>query len=148
MTIRIFEKSDYDNVFDMWLHTKGMGLNETDDSREGIEKYLDRNPRTSFVAVEDDKIVGVIMCGHDGRRGFIHHTAVLDDYRRRGIATALVNTALEALKKEGINKAVLVVMTDNESGNAFWEHYGFKTRDDLNYRNRALAELKAIKTGK
>lgn len=124
------------------------GLNDVDDSREGITKYLKRNPRTCFVADAEDKdgIVGVIMSGHDGRRGFIHHTCVASEFRHNGIGTRLVNTALEALHAEGISKVALVVFGRNEDGNAFWERLGFTTRPDLNYRNKALVELERIDT--
>lgn len=81
--IRVMTIEDYDGVYDLWIHTPGMGLNTTDDSREGIEKYMERNPATCFVAEDDGKIIGAIMAGHDGRRGFIHHTAVAPAYRNR-----------------------------------------------------------------
>lgn len=144
--IRVMTIGDYDSVYDLWINTPGMGLNLTDDSREGIEKYLRRNPTTCFVASCDGKTVGVIMSGHDGRRGFIHHTAVLPEYRNRGIAKALVENAMEALEKEGINKAALVVFERNELGNGFWEKIGFTKRDDLVYRNKNIKDLVRIDT--
>jgi len=118
-----------------------MGLNNLDDSYDGIERYLKRNPTTCFVAVSgDEEIIGVILCGHDGRRGFIHHTAVKVSERKQGIGSALVNAALQALQDEGIVKVALVVFTKNEVGNDFWEQRGFISREDLNYRNRTLNE--------
>lgn len=144
--IRKMTIEDYETVYDLWISTPGMGLNDLDDSREGIEKYLKRNPNTCFVAEGDGKITGVILAGNDGRRGFIHHTAVLMEYRNQGIGKKLVDTALEALKKEGIHKVALVVFKHNETGDAFWEKQGFSVREDLKYRNRALAELKRIDT--
>jgi ribosomal protein S18 acetylase RimI-like enzyme len=123
-----------------------MGFNNLDDSREGIEKYLKRNPDTCFVALEGDALAGVILCGHDGRRGFIHHMAVAEGYRNNGIGTALVDAALSALRAEGIHKVALVAFKYNEAGNAFWEKMGFTVREDLNYRNRALSEMKRIDT--
>ena len=108
---------------------------------EGIGKYLKRNPNTSFVAVLDGKVVGVILCGHDGRRGIVQHACVSPDHRRMGIGQKLVELALDALKKEGINKVLLVAFKKNEIGNAFWEAQGFTLREDLNYRNKALAEM-------
>ena len=137
---------DYEQVFTLWRGTPGMGLNTLDDSNDGIAKYLARNPYTSFVAEKDGKIVGVILGGHDGRRGFIHHTAVVTSEQRNGIGTALVNAAMEALEREGINKVVLLVHSDNEKGNTFWEKQGFITRPDLNYRNKAIVELTLIDT--
>lgn len=123
--IRRMSIDDYEGVYNLWINTPGMGLNETDDSREGIEKYLKRNPTTSFVAENEERIIGVIMAGHDGRRGFIHHTAVLPDYRNHGIAERLVDSAMDALEREGIHKVALVAFKKNDLGNGFWEHIGF-----------------------
>lgn len=141
MVIRVMTPADYDAVYALWLSCKGMGLNDIDDSREGISRYLARNPRTSFVA-EDGGIVGCIMAGHDGRRGYIYHTAVCPDRRREGIAAMLVDAALDALKNEGITKVALVAFSHNEQGNAFWTRMGFSERGDLTYRNRTLVTLR------
>jgi len=146
INIREMTVSDYDGVRDLWMHTPGMGLNTTDDSREGIEKFLRRNPSTNFVAECGGEIVGVIMAGHDGRRGYIYHTAVLPAYRNRGIAKKLVDSALSALETEGISKAALVVFKRNTIGNGFWEHIGFTDREDLVYRNKNIRELERIDT--
>ena len=137
---------DYDAVYELWRSTPGMGLNTTDDSREGIGAYLNRNPTTCFVAQEGDRIVGVILSGHDGRRGFIHHTAVSGERQKNGIGSALVERAMQALELEGIHKVALVVISRNEKGNAFWEKRGFTHRDDLVYRNRSITELTRIDT--
>ncbi len=146
MTIRTMTPDDYDQVWALWMSSKNMGFNNVDDSREGIVKYLRRNPSTSFVAVEGDAVVGVILGGHDGRRGFIHHTCVAESCRGRGIGTELLNRCLEALKEEGIHKVALLVFRRNEVGNAFWEKNGFTVREDVAYRNRALSELIRIDT--
>lgn len=138
--------NDYEEVYSLWLSCKGMGLNDIDDSQEGINKYLLRNPDTCFVAICDKMIVGVILSGHDGRRGFIHHTAVNPNYRMMGIASSLLDCAMKALKEQGINKVALVVFDRNQAGNAFWEKQGFTSREDLVYRNKALVELKRIDT--
>ena len=140
---RIMTMEDYSEAYDLWIIC-GNGLNDKDDSPEGIGKYLKRNPSTSFVATCDGKVVGVILCGHDGRRGIIQHACVSPDYRRLGIGNKLVELALEALKKEGINKVLLVAFKKNEGGNAFWEAQGFTLREDLNYRNKALTEMVRI----
>jgi len=132
---------DYEGVYRLWLNTPGMGLNTTDDSGEGIQKYLDRNPNTCFVAERDREVIGVILSGHDGRRGFIYHAAVKVSERGSGIGSRLVDTAMSALEKEGINKVALVVYGRNESGNVFWEKCGFTVRDDLVYRNKNINEL-------
>jgi len=146
MDIRVMTIEDYDGLYALWLSCKGMGLNDVDDSRDGVERYLRRNPTTSFVAVEVGRIVGCIMAGHDGRRGYIYHTAVHPDCRKMGIGAALVNAALEALKRENISKVALVVFSRNETGNVFWERMGFTLREDLCYRNRNLMELVRMDT--
>ena len=144
--IRVMNTEDYDRVYALWMSCKNMGFNNLDDSRQGIEKYLKRNPSTCFVAEQGDAIVGVVLAGHDGRRGFIHHMAVAEDCRRQGIATDLLDQALAALKEEGINKAALLVFNRNEAGNAFWERQGFTARDDVTYRNKTLTEMIRIDT--
>ena len=144
--IRVMNTEDYDRVYALWMSCKNMGFNNLDDSRQGIEKYLKRNPSTCFVAEQDNAIVGVVLAGHDGRRGFIHHMAVAEDCRRQGIATDLLGQALAALKEEGINKAALLVFNRNEAGNVFWERQGFTVRDDVTYRNKELTEMIRIDT--
>jgi ribosomal protein S18 acetylase RimI-like enzyme len=129
---------DYETVYKLWTNTSGMGMRSLDDSREGIEKFLKRNPETNFVAIEGDRIVGVTLGGHDGRRGYIYHTAVDADYRERGVGKSLVEAVMAAFEKEGINKAALVVFSTNEKGNRFWKAMGWKTRSDLNYYNKSI----------
>ena len=146
MNIRPMTINDYEQVYSLWLNTPNMGLNNLDDSEEGIAKYLARNPSTCFIAENNGKVIGVILCGHDGRRGYIHHTAVSQDMQRLGIGSALVSAATAALKAEEINKIALVVFVQNEKGNAFWEKQGFIARDDLVYRNKAIVELTRIDT--
>jgi len=141
VNIRKMTIEDYDQVYALWLSCRGMGLNNVDDSREGIARYLARNPSSCFVAEEEGRILGVIMAGHDGRRGFIYHTSVSPDARGRGIGTQLARAALEALKGDGISKVALVAFTRNETGNAFWEKMGFVARHDLTYRSCALVEM-------
>ena len=141
MNIRVMTKQDYEKVYALWLSCKGMGLNDVDDSREGIARYLRRNPTTSFVAEAEGNIVGCIMAGHDGRRGYIHHTAVRPECRKQGVGTALVEAALTALRAEGISKVALVAFGRNETGNAFWARQGFSLREDLSYRNRTLVDM-------
>lgn len=138
--IRLVTIEDYDNLFELWNSTEQSrrALNPVDDSREGIDKYLKRNPSTCFSAVKDGKIIGVILTGHDGRRAIIHHMCVHPDYRRMGIAGKLVEKAEEALKKEGINKIFGLVFKDNDPANAFWEAQGYSLRTNLNYRNKSL----------
>ena len=146
MTIRKMTIDDYEDVYALWMSCKGMGLNNLDDSREGIDSFLRRNPETCFVAVDDDGVVGVIISGHDGRRGYVYHTAVHPDYRRQGIGSNLVAHAMSALKQEGINKVAMLVFAKNETGNAFWETEGFTPRTDVVYRNKELSEITRIDT--
>ncbi len=126
MNIRKMTITDYDKVYKLWRAVPGIGLNEADDSREGINKYLKRNPDTCFVAEKEDIVIGAILCGHDGRRGFIYHMAVAESEQRRGVGEALLKHAIEALKAEGIRKAALVVFRNNVKGNSFWEKQGFQ----------------------
>lgn len=140
MTIRLMTPVDYPACYDLWLRTPGMGLNSVDDSADGIARYLKRNPSTCFVAEEEGRIVGVILAGHDGRRGHISHTAVDSAFRRRGIGGQLVAHTMAALEQEGITKVNLVVFSRNETGNAFWESMGFTVRTDLTYRDRRICE--------
>ncbi len=125
---------DYDTVAELWKSSNGVGVSP-DDSKEYISKYLQRNPNTSFVAVENGEIVGTILAGHDGYRGFIHHTAVATAHRGMGIGTKLANAAVDAIRNEGINKVVLIAFKTNTPGNSFWEKQGFKVREDLFYRD-------------
>ena len=133
MEIRKMEISDYKSVYNLWLSCKGMGLNDVDDSENGISRFLERNPETCFVAVDNDEIIGVILCGNDGRRGYIYHTAVKPSERNIGIGTKLVDEAMKAFEK-------------NETGNAFWEKKGFILREDLVYRNKQITEMIRIDT--
>lgn len=146
MSIRKMVIDDYEAVYALWLSCKGMGLNGTNDSREGIARFLARNPDTCFVATQDDAIVGSIMAGNDGRRGFIYHTAVSPAHRRKGIGGHLVQAALAALQADGITKVALVVFDRNEEGNAFWERQGFTLRTDIFYRNREIVSTQRLDT--
>ena len=138
---KVMTTSDYDGVYELWTNTPGMGINSTDDSREGVEKYIKRNPATSFVALVEGKIVGAILAGHDGRRGFIQHLAVLPEFRKHGIASTLVERAMNALEKEGIHKVALLAFKKNELGNSFWDKMDFIVRKDVFYRNKNIHQL-------
>jgi ribosomal protein S18 acetylase RimI-like enzyme len=144
--IREMNIGDYDAVYSLWRKTPGMGLNDIDDSRDGIVRYLERNPRTCFVAMLGGELAGAIMCGHDGRRGYIHHTCVAQAAWNGRIGAQLAGAALGALRTEGIRKTALVVFGRNERGNGFWERMGFAPRPDLVYRDKALVELERIDT--
>ncbi len=137
---------DYNAVYNLWLSCSGMGLNDLDDSEEGIRKFLERNPETCFVAENDGMVIGVIIAGNDGRRGYIYHTAVNPLFRGRGIGRKLVESAMNALKEAGINKVALVVFGRNKDGNEFWKKMGFTVREDLTYRNKTINKMKRIDT--
>lgn len=148
ISIRPVTIEDYDGIFALWNSTEQSkrALNPVDDSREGIERYLKRNPTTCFLAETKDgsgnapEVVGVILTGHDGRRAIIHHMCVHPSCRREGIASQLVQKAEEALRKEGISKIFGLVFKDNDVANAFWEKQGYTLRTNLNYRNKSLNE--------
>jgi ribosomal protein S18 acetylase RimI-like enzyme len=134
---------DYDMIYALWNNTEQTrrAMNPVDDSRDGIERYLKRNPTTCFLAYDskdDKKIAGVILSGHDGRRAIIHHLCVHPDFRRQGVARMLVQKAEEALRKEGITKVIGLVFKDNNVANEFWDEQGYTIRPDLNYRNKSL----------
>ena len=130
MQYRELKISDYDKIFSFWQETAGVKLRDAD-SREGIEKYLRRNPGLSFVAEEKENIVGTIMSGHDGKRGYIQHLAVMDERRRSGIATELLGLCLEALRSEGILKAHIHVLCNNALARKFWANQGWIKRNDI-----------------
>ena len=140
--IRQMTIADYPQVLTLWSDTMGIGLNPYDDSEERIAIFLERNPTTCFVWEEYGSIIGVILVGHDGRRGYVYHAAVRDCRRSEGIGTALLNQAVEALKAQGIRKAGMLVMADNQVGNDYWEKRGWERRTDVYYRNRVLEQDK------
>ncbi len=129
--IREMTARDYDAVVSLWRDTPGMGLDEQSDSRSGIQKYLRRNPGLSFVACDKDTIVGAVLSGHDGRRGYLHHLAVAASHRKLGIGKALVSRCLRSLAKLHIPKCNIFLFRSNASGKAFWRHNDWFCREDL-----------------
>jgi len=127
---REMQISNYDEFYKLWSNTPGMGLSDAD-SYENIDVFLLRNKRLSFVCRHEDRIIGTILCGHDGRRGYIYHVTVAEEYRGRGIGRTLVEKSLQKLKEEGIQKCHLFVFTDNETGNTFWSTTGWIKREDI-----------------
>ncbi len=136
--IRAMMPSDYEKVYKLWQSIEGFGIRSIDDSKSGIEKFLTRNPNTSVVAVADGEIVGSVLCGHDGRTGYLYHVCVRRDMRRHGIGRQMVVRAMQALKDDGINKVSLIAFSDNSVGNAFWHDVGWKERSDVNYYDFVL----------
>ena len=138
--IRKMTIDDYEGIFHLWVNTEGMGLRSLDDSKDGISMFLERNPHTNFVVLDDDKIIGAILCGNDGRRGYIYHTVVEDKYRKQGIATRLIETAVAALQNEGITRVCLNVMETNEQGKAFWQKRGWEKKDFLGFYSKSITD--------
>ncbi len=130
ISIREMQPDDYDRIYQLWINTTGMGISDAD-SYQNIAKFLNRNPGLSFVACNNDKVIGTILCGHDGRRGYIYHVAVAENHRGRGIGQMLVSNSLKRLKNEGIQKCHIFVFPENEIGNAFWKAIGWTRRDDI-----------------
>ncbi|MDF2909014.1 MAG: N-acetylglutamate synthase [Herbinix sp.] len=138
--IRPLTIDDYDEVYQLWKGTPGVGLRSMDDSKDGIRRFLGRNPYTNFVAEEDGHIIGVVLGGHDGRRGYIYHTCVDENYRRRSIGRELIERIIIAMKEERITKIGLVCFAENNKGNEFWSGLGWEQRSDLNYFTISIDE--------
>jgi putative acetyltransferase len=137
LEFREFRMEDYDLVRALWEASAGVGLSDAD-SRESIESYLTRNPGMSFVAYEDGTLVGAVLCGHDGRRGLLHHLAVARSHRGQGVGRHLADCCLEALRAEGITKAHLFVYHNNHGGVAFWKELGWHERTELRMMSRDI----------
>jgi len=131
MKISIMTIKDYDEVVTLWKNTEGMGLRKQSDSRKGIARYLRRNPGLNLVERDNKKIVGALLCGHDGRRGHLYHLAVDRSYRKKGIAKALVNRALSNLASIGIIRCTICAFAKNYVGRKFWKHIGWTQHPDL-----------------
>lgn len=140
ISIRVMTMEDYEEVHRLWMEISGFGIRSIDDSKEGVERFIKRNPTTSMTAFHDGKLIGSILCGHDGRRGCLYHVCVKESYRKHGIGQRLVHACLEALKEEHINKVNLIAFQKNEVGNRFWKGLGWTYRDDVNYYECVLNE--------
>jgi ribosomal protein S18 acetylase RimI-like enzyme len=130
VTLREFTIEDYDAAYALWQATEGVGLSEAD-KRENIASFLSRNPGLSMVAEEDGRLVGALLCGSDGRRGFLHHLAVARSHRRAGIGRELVRRCLAALAGIGMRKCHIFVLQENTEGRRFWERIGWEERTTL-----------------
>jgi len=130
VSIQEMQADDYNEIYELWENTPGVGLSDAD-TYENIQRFLLRNKGLSFVCRYEGKIIGTILCGHDGRRGYIYHAAVDVKYRCRGIGQMLVDKSLQKLKEEGIDKCHIFVFFDNEIGNAFWSSKGWTKREDI-----------------
>jgi putative acetyltransferase len=128
----------YDRVFALWRECEGIGLSEAD-SPANIQSYLKRNPEMSFVAVSNGSVVGAVLCGHDGRRGYIHHLAVHPQARRNSIGRQLVDHCLRALQRAGIQKCHIFVINQNQVGLAFWKSVGWTPRSDIGLVSKSIS---------
>ena len=146
--IRTMTIEDYEQLYSLWMKIKGFAIRSIDDSKEGVERFLERNPRTSVVAVKDNHIVGAILCGHDGRRGCLYHVCVDPLHRKQGIGKKMVVFAMKALQEEKISKVSLIAFTENDIGNAFWRKIGWSQREDLNYYDFTLNKENIIRFNK
>jgi N-acetylglutamate synthase len=134
--------SDFKEVLRLWQNSEGVGLNESD-TRPAIAQYLARNPGMSFVARHGKEIVGAVLCGHDGRRGYLHHLAVAREHRRQGLGKRLVDACLGELKRLRIFKCNIFLYADNEVGERFWENSGWAPRADLQVLQKAVLPSKS-----
>jgi N-acetylglutamate synthase len=134
---RLFTIADYDAVIAFWKQQEGVGLSDADE-RENVAAYLDRNPNMSFTARQGYAIIGAVLCGHDGRRGYLHHLAVAPAHRKKGIGKELVRLALEQLARAGIHKCNIFLFDKNGEGEAFWHATGFADRSDLKIMQRTI----------
>ena len=125
VSTREFRIEDYEFAVELWHRVDGVEVAEGD-SKEEIARYILRNPGVSRVAAEGAKIVGAVLCGHDGRRGLIYHLAIEPTYRRQALGKRLVEECLNALRKAGIKRALLLVAEDNASGRSFWHRWGWE----------------------
>jgi putative acetyltransferase len=142
--VRSFRIEDYDAVIALWRRAEGVGLNESD-TRPAIAVFLRRNPNLSFVAEKEGRIIGAVLCGHDGRRGYLHHLAVAKRHQRRGIGRQLVNTCLAKLRKAGIQKCNIFLFANNAAGMKFWAHTGWSLRTELRLMQIRLGERRQAK---
>ena len=138
MDIRVMKSEDYDKLYELWMTIKGFGIRSIDDSREGVTRFLKRNPTTSITAWDGDTLIGAILCGHDGRRAGLYHVCVQEKYRKHGIGQKLVEHCLKALEAENISKVNLIAFKQNETGNRFWQGLGWKYCDNVNYYEYVL----------
>ena len=136
-TIREFVLDDYEGAIALWTNVQGIEICEGD-SRDEISEYLKRNPRLSRVAEASGKIVGVALCGHDGRRGWIYHLAVAQAYRRGKVGQRLLDDCVRGLREAGLKRAIILVAGDNPAGHEFWLRNGWEDIDGAIPMSREL----------
>ena len=136
--IRLLQLSDFEQISMLWHSVPGVGLRQWDDSEAGIATFLKRNPTTCFVAERDGRVLGCMLSGNDGRRGFIYHATVQIGMHNHGIGKAMLTEVLLSLRAEGIRKVNLVCFIENEKGQDFWKSQGFSFRRDLTYMEKEI----------
>ncbi len=136
-SIRSMTMDDYEKAYLLWEKTEGISLHDTD-SREGMERFLDRNPGLSSVALHREEIIGAILCGHDGRRGYLHHLAVERAFRKHGLGTELVGRSAENLRKESITKINIFIIEENDPGILFWQSNGFRILEHFGWMQKFM----------
>jgi len=136
---------DYEDALALWKSLPGMGLSNAD-AKDHIEKFLKKNPHTCWIALCGDDVVGTILGGSDGRRGYLYHLAVHKDLHNQGIGKGLLSRCLSAFKRSGIQKCHIMVYHDNHAGIAFWQHVGWTIRKDVLTMSRELIASKHIRS--
>lgn len=137
--IREMQIEDYDQVLSLWKKTNGIALSSAD-SKERIEFFLERNKRLCLIAMKESAIIGTALCGHDGRRGYIHHLAVDERHQGEGLGRRLMEMIVERLREIGIQKAHLFVIAQNQRGKEFWKKIGWELREDIQVISKVLEE--------
>lgn len=130
LDLRPLANEDLAPLLVFWANTPGVGLNESD-TPECLQVFLKRNPLLSMVAMDGEQIAGAVLCGHDGRRGYLHHLAIAPRYRRQGLARRMVESCLQSLREQGVLKCNIFLYADNLSGAEFWNRCGWSRRADL-----------------
>jgi ribosomal protein S18 acetylase RimI-like enzyme len=130
--VRKMTMDDYAKVHELWMNIHKFGIRSIDDSKDGVQRFLMRNPDTSVVAVSNGELIGSILCGHDGRTASFYHVCVKEEFRNQGVGKTMVMHCMKALEKEKVSKISLVAFKDNEVGNSFWKEEGWQKREDLN----------------
>ena len=130
MHIREMKIDDYNDIIAMFSETPGVTVREAD-SKNATGTYLNRNQGLSFVATVDSRVIGCVMCGHDGRRGYLQHLVVMAGNRKQGVGEKLFTACIDALKEIGINKTHIFVFKTNGLANNYWINKGWNLREDI-----------------
>ena len=138
--IREMHSGDYQQAYELWDNLPGIGLSSAD-REDAVIAFLARNPKTCFAAVDGDRLIGTVLGGSDSRCGYLYHLAVHPDHQKQGIGARLVQTCLDALQKEGIEKCHIFVIADNQQGQEFWRKQGWQRRDDILVMSKEIKQL-------